>query len=148
MAHHPLPPQQAERCRRRPGHEIVEVSRHYDVGLRRRRRAWWNRRRGRAFDGGGIARLDFFPRGSLVERTTRCGTPTCRYRTDPDRQHGPYPSWIRKVGPRTVTKTLSASQAEQYRPSFDNARRLRACELEALSVEVITHGEGWDKGTR
>lgn len=96
-----------------------------------------------------IAKLDFCLPGSLVERTTRCGTPTCRCRADPDRRHGPYPSWIRKVGPKTVTKTLSASQAEQYRAWFDNTRRLRSlvAELEALSVEVITQAEGWGAGT-
>ncbi|MHB8245657.1 MAG: DUF6788 family protein [Acidimicrobiales bacterium] len=32
-----------------------------------------------------MARLDFCLPGSLVERTTRCGTPTCRCETDPAR---------------------------------------------------------------
>lgn len=93
-----------------------------------------------------IAKLDFCLPGSLVERTTRCGTPTCRCHTDPDRRHGPYPSWIRKVGTKTITRTLSPSQVERYRPWFDNARRLRELvhELEALSVQTIEHAEGWE----
>lgn len=93
-----------------------------------------------------IARLDFCLPGSLVQRTTRCGTPTCRCHTDPDGRHGPYPSWIRKVGTKTVTRTLSASQAERYRPWFDNTRRLRELvdELQALSVNEIEHTEGWE----
>jgi hypothetical protein len=93
-----------------------------------------------------IAKLDFCLPGSLVERTTRCGTPTCRCHTDPDRRHGPYPSWIRKVGAKTVTRTLNASQAERYRTWFDNTRRLRQLvnELEALSVQEIEHAEGWE----
>jgi hypothetical protein len=92
-----------------------------------------------------IAKLDFCLPGSLVERTTRCGTPTCRCHTDPDRRHGPYPSWIRKVGSKSVTRTLSASQADHYRAWFDNTRRLRelVAELQTLSVEVITETEGW-----
>ncbi len=96
-----------------------------------------------------IANLDFCLPGSFVERTTRCGTPTCRCHTDPDRRHGPYPSWIRKVGAKTVTHTLSATQAERYRPWFDNTRRLRELinELEALSVQVISEAEGWDHAT-
>jgi len=91
-----------------------------------------------------IAKLDYCLPGSLVQRTTRCGTPTCRCHTDPDRRHGPYPSWIRKVGAKTITRTLSADQAERYRPWFDNARRLRELvnELEALSVQAIEHAEG------
>jgi len=97
-----------------------------------------------------IAELDFCLPGSLVERTTRCGTPTCRCHSDPAHRHGPYPSWIRKVGTKSVTRTLKADQAERYRTWFDNTRRLRELvnELEALSVQVISEEEGWaDKTT-
>ena len=96
-----------------------------------------------------IAKLAFSPPGSLVERTTRCSTPTCRCHADPDQRHGPYPSWIRKTGAKTVTHTLNAAQAERYRAWFDNTRRLRALvkELEDLSVQVITDAEGWDHTT-
>lgn len=92
-----------------------------------------------------IAKLDFCLPGSLVERTTRCGTPTCRCHTDPDRRHGPYPSWIRKVGAKSVTRTLTAAQAERYRPWFDNTRRLRELvdELHALAVQAVSDSEGW-----
>ena len=83
--------------------------------------------------------------GSLVERTTRCGSPRCRCHTDPSYLHGPYPSWIRKIGARTITRTLSPAQLEQYRPLFDNTKRLRELisELEALSAEVVEQAEGW-----
>ena len=97
-----------------------------------------------------IAKLDFCLPGSLVDRTTRCGTPTCRCHADPERRHGPYPSWIRKVGAKSVTRTLNASQAERYRAWFENSRRLRQLveELQALSVEVITETEGWNDSSR
>jgi hypothetical protein len=83
--------------------------------------------------------------GSLVERTTRCGSPRCRCRSDPAHLHGPYPSWIRKVGSRTVTRTLSQDQLERYRPLFDNTRRLRELisELEALYAQAVEQAEGW-----
>jgi hypothetical protein len=83
--------------------------------------------------------------GSLVERTTRCGSPRCRCRSDPAHLHGPYPSWIRKVGSRTVTRTLSQAQLKRYRPLFDNTRRLRELisELEALSAQAVEQAEGW-----
>jgi hypothetical protein len=91
-----------------------------------------------------IAKLGFCPPGSLVERTTRCSTPSCHCQADPAQRHGPYPSWMRKVANRTVTRTLSATQAERYRSWFDNTKRLRELinELEALSAQVIEEAEG------
>lgn len=83
-----------------------------------------------------IAKLGLCLPGSLVMRTTRCGTPTCRCHSDPERLHGPYPSWIRKVGDKSSTRTLSPAQLERYRPLFENTKRLRELvnELEELSV--------------
>src|SRR5258707_13313134 len=59
----------------------------------------------------------------------------------------PYPTWIRNVGAKTVTRTLSPSQLERYRPLFDNTKRLRELtgELEALSAQVVEQAEGWTK---
>jgi hypothetical protein len=93
-----------------------------------------------------IAEIGFCLPGSLVARTSRCGNPNCRCHADPERLHGPYPSWTRKVGGKTVTRNLSAAQAERYQPWFDNAKRLRQLvnELEALSSSVAAKAEGWD----
>jgi hypothetical protein len=83
--------------------------------------------------------------GNLVERTTRCGSPACRCHSDPSKLHGPYPSWIRKVSGKTVTRTLSTAQAERYRPLFDNAKRLKqlVAEIEAISAQAVEEAEGW-----
>lgn len=92
-----------------------------------------------------IAQLGFCLPGSLVQRTSRCGTPTCACHSDPTRIHGPYWSWTRKVNGKTVTRNLSPTQLERYRPWFANASRLRTliAELEALSVEVAEQTERW-----
>jgi hypothetical protein len=92
-----------------------------------------------------IAKLGFCLPGNLVERTTRCGSPRCRCHSDPSKLHGPYPSWIRKVGGKTVTRTLSPSQLKRYQSMFDNTKRLRGLidELEALSAQVVEQAEGW-----
>ena len=94
-----------------------------------------------------IAELGFCLPGSLVARTSRCGTPSCRCHTDPDRLHGPYLSWTRKVGGKTVTRNLSAAQAERYQPWFNNAKRLRELtnELETLAIQAAATAEGWDR---
>lgn len=92
-----------------------------------------------------IAKIGFCLPGSLVTRTTRCGNPGCRCHRDPEHRHGPYLSWTRKVDAKTVTRNLSAAQAERYQPWFDNARRLRQLisELEALSVREAIEAEHW-----
>lgn len=93
-----------------------------------------------------IAALGWALPGSLTERFTRCGNPACRCRAEPPQLHGPYPTWTRKVDNKTVTRTLTAEQAELYRPWFANARRLREllAELETLSLQAadITDSRG------
>jgi hypothetical protein len=71
--------------------------------------------------------------------------PIIRCRSDPTQLHGPYPSWIRRVGSRTITRTLSQDQLERYRPLFDNTRRLRELitELENLTAQAVEQAEGW-----
>jgi len=92
-----------------------------------------------------IAQLGLCLPGSLVQRTTRCGSPRCRCHTDPSHLHGPYPLWIRKVGAKTITRTLSPAQLERYRPLFDYTKRLRELisELKTLSAETVDQAEGW-----
>ena len=82
--------------------------------------------------------------GSLVERTTRCGSPRCRCSSDPSHLHGPYPAWIRKVGTKTITRTLSPAQLERYRPLLDDAKRLRELisELDTLAETVDQAKDG------
>jgi hypothetical protein len=96
-----------------------------------------------------IAELGFCLPGSLVARTSRCGNANCRCHREPDRLHGPYLSWTRKINGKTVTRNLNAIQAERYRPWFDNARRLRELtnELETLSARIAATAEGWDLTT-
>ena len=96
-----------------------------------------------------IARLGPCLPGSLVERMTRCGSPRCRCHSDPSRLHGPYPSWIRKTGTKTITRTLTHVQAERYRPLFENTKRLRELisELQTLSAQAVEQAEGWAQPT-
>ncbi|MGI8808861.1 MAG: DUF6788 family protein [Acidimicrobiales bacterium] len=94
-----------------------------------------------------LSRLGFCLPGSVVARTSRCGNPNCRCHADPDRMHGPYMSWTRKVGSKTVTRNLSPAQLECYQPWFNNTRRLRelVAELEALSIQAADEAEGWGR---
>ena len=51
------------------------------------------------------------------------------------RQH---PTWTRKISGRTITRTLTAEDAERLRPYFEAHRHLRQLitELEAISIQL------------
>ena len=85
-----------------------------------------------------LARIGITLPGSLTSRTTRCQRPGCHCRATPPVLHGPYPTWTRKAGARSITKTLTAEEAERLRPYFTAHRRLRQLitELEAISIEL------------
>ena len=85
-----------------------------------------------------LARIGIALPGSLTSRTTRCQRPGCHCHATPPVLHGPYPTWTRKAGSRSITKTLTPQEADRLRPYFTAHRRLRQLitELEALSIEL------------
>ena len=89
---------------------------------------------------------DAFPLpGSISQRWTRCGKPTCRCRADPPQLHGPYPQWTHTENGKTITRLLNADQAARYQAWIDHARRLRDLlqQLETAAVRAAEHAEGW-----
>jgi len=92
-----------------------------------------------------IAQIAFILPGSVNVVMNRCGKPRCACHADPPKLHGPYTTWTRKIAGKTVTRRLTAQQAERYRPWFEDNRRLRELisELEALSLQAAEHAEGW-----
>ena len=63
-----------------------------------------------------LAQIGITLPGSLTSRTTRCQRPGCHCRATPPVLHGPYPTWTRKAGTRSITKTLTPQEAERLRP--------------------------------
>ncbi len=72
-----------------------------------------------------IADIGFISAGTLLERSTRCGTPTCRCHAEPPQLHGPYWQWSTKIDGKTVTRRLSPAQAALYQEWIANDRHLR-----------------------
>lgn len=72
-----------------------------------------------------LADLGYIAAGSITQRSTRCGTPSCRCHADPPQLHGPYWQWTAKVNGKTVTRRLSAEEAELYQEWIANDRRMR-----------------------
>jgi Family of unknown function (DUF6788) len=85
-----------------------------------------------------LAQIGIALPGSLTSRTTRCQRPGCHCHASPPILHGPYPTWTRKAGSRSITKTPTTEDAERLRPCFAARRRLRQLitELEAVSIEL------------
>jgi hypothetical protein len=75
---------------------------------------------------GKIPDVGFIASGSVTRRYTRCTSPGCRCNADPPRPHGPYWQWTAKVDGKTVTRRLTAREAELYREWISNDRRVRA----------------------
>jgi hypothetical protein len=94
-----------------------------------------------------LASISFALPGTLADRMTRCGHPGCRCHADPPQLHGPYHQWTRKKGGKTATRILSDEQFADYRPWFDNHRRLRelVAELEELSLDIAEADPRWNR---
>jgi len=94
-----------------------------------------------------LAGLPFALPGTLADRKTRCGYPGCRCHADPPRLHGPYHQWTRRKNGKTATRILSDEQLADYRPWFDNHRRLREliAELEDLSLAITEADSRWNR---
>lgn len=85
-----------------------------------------------------ISAFDFACSGTLSERTTVCGKPTCRCAKDPHARHGPYYEWTRREDGRLAHTNLSVDEAKVLRRAIRNYREiqklLRQWERESLKV--------------
>jgi Family of unknown function (DUF6788) len=86
-----------------------------------------------------LAQAGYALPGTLTTRAYACGKPNCRCHASPPRLHGPYAEWTRKIGGKTVTRRLTPAELVDYRPLFDNAKKLRALlgELQDLTLQII-----------
>ena len=72
-----------------------------------------------------LAEVGFICSGSLSEISTCCRNPNCRC-ADPANHHGPYWQLTWKEAGKTVSRRLTAEEAELYRQWIANRRRLEA----------------------
>ncbi|SRR2546423_12989947 len=85
-----------------------------------------------------VRELGFIASGSLVQRYTVCASPGCRCHADPPIRHGPYYQHTRKIAGKTVTRRLTAQQADRYRQQIANRRALDQLisEMEQISNQA------------
>lgn len=77
--------------------------------------------------------IGFIAEGSLVERYMPCGKPNCRC-VDPEWLHGPYYQLSWKQEGKTVSRRLSAEEADIYREWIDNRRTLESVVAEMREI--------------
>lgn len=87
-----------------------------------------------------LQHVGFLCVGSLQTRYLTCGNPGCRCHQDPDKRHGPYHYWTRKVNGRTVTVMLKEQQVPLYREWIENNRRLEKLvqEMRRISAQMLS----------
>ncbi len=64
-------------------------------------------------------------RGSVSERSMKCGQTGCRCQQDPQARHGPYYSLTRGAGGKTQSRYLSVEQAEVARRQVEAGQQFR-----------------------
>jgi hypothetical protein len=104
-----------------------------------------------------LARPAPMRRGSVSERSMKCGRKECRCHRDPRARHGPYYSLTRMEGGKTRSRYLSAEQAALARQQIEVGQAFRdhieaywrACEQWAdarLKDAGAARSEGAKKG--
>jgi len=72
--------------------------------------------------------------GSLVQRYTRCGKPSCHCAHSGDRGHGPFWSLTHAVAGKTITKVIPANAVETTRAQIAEYKRFRAIVRELAQI--------------
>jgi hypothetical protein len=64
-------------------------------------------------------------RGSISERTMKCGKASCPCQQDPTARHGPYYSLTRPLAGKTQSRYLSPQQAQRAREQIEQGHKFR-----------------------
>ena len=85
--------------------------------------------------------LDYFCKGTLLQRMMKCGKSQCACRQDPAKRHGPYFEWTYKAKGKTVNVKLTREVMPIFRDASRQYRKLRSLlnRLETLSQTVLRH---------
>ena len=86
-----------------------------------------------------LQNLDYFCKGTILERRMKCGQPNCACHQDPDKRHGPYWQLTYKLRGKTATVPLTASAGPIYKAAVQQHRRLKSLlnRLERLSHQAL-----------
>lgn len=82
-----------------------------------------------------LQKLEYFCKGTILERRMKCGQPACPCHSDPAKRHGPYWEWTYKAGAKTINVRLQPAAGPLYRAASQQYRRLKSLlkRLETIS---------------
>ena len=85
--------------------------------------------------------LDYFCKGTLLQRMMKCGKSQCACQQDPAKRHGPYFEWTYKAKGKTVNVKLTRDVMPIFRAASHQYRKLRSLlnRLETLSQTVLRY---------
>jgi len=85
--------------------------------------------------------LEYFLKGTVLQRMMKCGRPQCACHRDPAQRHGPYFEWTYKVAGKTVNVKLSPQAAPLYQAATRQHRKLKTilARMERVSRTALTH---------
>ena len=86
-----------------------------------------------------LQQLEYFVKGTVLQRMMKCGQPNCACHRDPAQRHGPYFEWTYKASGKTVNVKLSPQAAPLYLAATKQHRKLKAvlARLEKLSRTAL-----------
>jgi hypothetical protein len=86
-----------------------------------------------------LQQLEYFCKGTVLERRMKCGQPGCACHTDPSKRHGPYWEWTYKAQAKTVNLRLSPEAGRIYKRATQQSRKLKSLlnRLERLSRAAL-----------
>jgi len=88
-----------------------------------------------------ILQLDYFCKGTVLQRMMKCGNRQCACHRDPAQRHGPYFECTYKVQNKTVNLKLYPQVMPLYRAAIQQHRQLKSLlrRLERLSRTALAH---------
>ncbi len=86
-----------------------------------------------------LDQLEYFCKGTVLERMMKCGKVQCGCASDPAKRHGPYFEITYKANGKTVNGKLSPEAAPLYRAAALQYRKLKVLlrRLEKLSQTIL-----------
>jgi hypothetical protein len=86
-----------------------------------------------------LQNVEYFCKGTVLERRMKCGQSACACQTDPTKRHGPYWEWTYKAKGKTINVRLSAEAGPLFKTASRQHRKLKSllARLQRLSKNAL-----------